>query len=196
MTDRYLLVRKDGQPAQIPAGDAVKLRGALNQAPQVSNGAAATMSIGAATSDSIYISGSGTRINSFGTGTDGMRRQLQFAAGVILSAGLNTPGAADIITLSGDNAEVQCAGGSSWRFLSYTRANGAALVSSGSASTYTFTQSTALATWTIAHNLNRRPSVTVVDTLENVVVPDVSYVDANTIQINFGAAFAGKAYLN
>lgn len=67
---------------------------------------------------------------------------------------------------------------------------------SGSTTTFTWTQSIPLAVWTIPHNLGRYPSITVVDTLNNTVYPDVSYTDNNTVQITHGSAFAGKAYLN
>ena len=50
--------------------------------------------------------------------------------------------------------------------------------------------------WVIEHNLNKRPSVTVVDSGESVVIGDVEYIDDNKIQITFTGAFAGKAYLN
>jgi hypothetical protein len=66
----------------------------------------------------------------------------------------------------------------------------------GTQSTYTWDQSLALATWTIPHNLNRFPSVSVVDTLGNKVEPDIQWIDANIIQVTHGAAYAGKAYLN
>ena len=63
-------------------------------------------------------------------------------------------------------------------------------------SSFTWTQTIALSVWTIPHNLNKFPSVSVVDNLGNVIYPDVSYVDSNTVQITHGSAFAGKAYLN
>lgn len=63
-------------------------------------------------------------------------------------------------------------------------------------STYTHTQSSASATWTINHNLNCFPSVTVVDSAGSVVIGDVSYTNANTLVVTFVAAFGGKAYLN
>lgn len=62
--------------------------------------------------------------------------------------------------------------------------------------TYTHTQSVASATWTITHNLNKRPSVTVVDSGGTVVIGDVQYIDDNTIIITFIGAFSGAAYLN
>jgi len=50
--------------------------------------------------------------------------------------------------------------------------------------------------WTVAHNLNRRPSITVVTNLDQRIEPDVTYVDANTVQITHAAAQIGKVYCN
>jgi hypothetical protein len=66
----------------------------------------------------------------------------------------------------------------------------------GESSTFTWNQTLALAVWTVPHNLRRYPAVTVVDTLGNVVAPDMRYVDNNIVQITHGTALAGKAYLN
>lgn len=63
-------------------------------------------------------------------------------------------------------------------------------------STFVFTQNTALAVWTIPHNLSRYPGVIVVDSTGAVVQTGVSYVDANIIQVIADVPFAGKAYLN
>ena len=62
--------------------------------------------------------------------------------------------------------------------------------------TYTHTQGTASATWTITHNLGRHPSVTVVDSDEKTVVGDIEYISDNVIQISFSGGFSGKAHLN
>jgi hypothetical protein len=62
--------------------------------------------------------------------------------------------------------------------------------------TYTHTQTSSSATWTITHNLNCFPSVTVVDSAGSVVVGDVVYISANVVSVTFVAAFGGKAYLN
>ena len=50
--------------------------------------------------------------------------------------------------------------------------------------------------WLLAHGLDRFPSVTIVDTAGDMVLADVTYLDANTIQIAFGSPSAGTAYLN
>ncbi|OWK45752.1 hypothetical protein [Fimbriiglobus ruber] len=61
---------------------------------------------------------------------------------------------------------------------------------------YTFTQSTAAATWTIAHGLGKFPSVAVVDSSGRWWLGAVQYLDANTLTVSFAAPFAGTAYLN
>jgi len=65
-----------------------------------------------------------------------------------------------------------------------------------SAATFTHTQNAASNQWVINHNLDTYPSVTVVDSGGNVVYGDVRYVSSNTVQLEFTAAFSGKAYLN
>ena len=50
--------------------------------------------------------------------------------------------------------------------------------------------------WVINHNMNRFPSVTVVDSGGNIVFGDTAYNDANQVTITFTAPFGGKAFLN
>ena len=50
--------------------------------------------------------------------------------------------------------------------------------------------------WTIVHNLGKRPSVTIVDSADTQVVGNVAYLDDDTVQVTFSAAFSGTAYLN
>jgi hypothetical protein len=66
----------------------------------------------------------------------------------------------------------------------------------GNSITYTHIQSVPSTTWTINHNLNKKPSVTIVDSAETVVRGSVVYTDTNTLVLSFSAGFAGKAYLN
>jgi hypothetical protein len=61
---------------------------------------------------------------------------------------------------------------------------------------YIHTQSIASDTWTINHPLQKFPSVTIVDTGDNVVFGDIEYINIGKIIITFSAAFSGKAYLN
>ncbi|WP_158812079.1 hypothetical protein [Beijerinckia sp. L45] len=51
-------------------------------------------------------------------------------------------------------------------------------------------------TWTLAHYLNRYPTVTVVDTAGDMIWASQVYQDRNTIIINFTAPTSGVAYLN
>jgi hypothetical protein len=63
-------------------------------------------------------------------------------------------------------------------------------------STYIFTQAIPSSIWTIAHSLEKFPSITVVDSSNNVVVGFSTYDSNNQITLEFSAPFAGKAYLN
>lgn len=62
--------------------------------------------------------------------------------------------------------------------------------------THRHVQSVAATTWTVTHNLNKRPAVTVIDSSGRVVVGDVRYLSAAAVEITFSAAFAGEALLN
>jgi hypothetical protein len=62
--------------------------------------------------------------------------------------------------------------------------------------TLIFEQSTPSSEWVIHHNLNRYPTVAVVDSAGDLVLGNVTYVDSNTIFLSFSAPFGGKAYLN
>lgn len=61
---------------------------------------------------------------------------------------------------------------------------------------YVHTQTLASSTWTISHNLDKYPSVVIVDNDDVVVYGKTTYQDKNTVIINFAAAFTGKAFLN
>jgi len=61
---------------------------------------------------------------------------------------------------------------------------------------FTFDQATPSATWTISHNLNKRPSVTVVDSGGNEWQTAVEHISPNQCVVRFSAPFAGRAYLN
>ena len=69
-------------------------------------------------------------------------------------------------------------------------------LSSGGDKHYTFTQVAAASSWNITHNLNKYPSVSIVDSGNNWVVGDIEYINTNELTVNFTAAFSGKAYLN
>ena len=65
-----------------------------------------------------------------------------------------------------------------------------------SGANYVHNQMVPSATWTVTHNLNRYPSVTVVDSAGSVVIGAVSYVSPDVVSIEFSAGFSGAAYLN
>lgn len=62
--------------------------------------------------------------------------------------------------------------------------------------TYVHTQSTSAAVWTVAHNLGRRPSISVTDHLGNVLIADTQHIDANLAQITHSVPAIGYAYCN
>lgn len=61
---------------------------------------------------------------------------------------------------------------------------------------FQFTQNVASDVWEINHNLDKNPSVSVVDSAGTIIVGEVNYIDTNNLTITFQAAFSGKAYLN
>ena len=66
----------------------------------------------------------------------------------------------------------------------------------GGDKTYVHVQSSAASVWVVTHNLNKYPSVTVVDSAGSVVVGEVVYNNTNKVTITFIGSFSGKAYLN
>ncbi len=61
---------------------------------------------------------------------------------------------------------------------------------------YAHNQGTSSATWTIVHNLDFFPNVTVVDSAGTIVEGEIVYTSRNQIVLTFSAAFSGKAYLS
>ena len=61
---------------------------------------------------------------------------------------------------------------------------------------FVFTQNNPAITWTITHNLDKFPSVSVVDSANEIVYGEVTYTNTNLLTVTFTAAFSGKAYLN
>lgn len=50
--------------------------------------------------------------------------------------------------------------------------------------------------WTIVHNLNKYPSVTIVDSANDEVEGNVRHISRNQLTVTFSAAFSGRAFLN
>ena len=62
--------------------------------------------------------------------------------------------------------------------------------------TFSYEQALASSVWNIQHNLNKYPSVTIVDSAGSVIEGKVNYININNIEIEFNSPFKGKAYLN
>lgn len=62
--------------------------------------------------------------------------------------------------------------------------------------TFVFEFDSSQTAWVINHKLDKKPSVTVVDSAESVMACEVKYIDSNNIEIRFNAPFKGTAYLN
>jgi hypothetical protein len=69
-------------------------------------------------------------------------------------------------------------------------------LSDGNDKSYIFTQAVPSTTWTVSHNLEKFPSITVIDSGNTVVIGQYTYINNNNVTLTFSAAFAGKAYLN
>lgn len=61
---------------------------------------------------------------------------------------------------------------------------------------YEHDQSVSATTWNIAHNLNKNPAVTIIDTSGNNVEGEIAYTDLNNLTVTFNTGFTGKAYCN
>jgi len=57
-------------------------------------------------------------------------------------------------------------------------------------------QTVSSSTWSITHNLNEFPSVSIVDSSNAEVIGEVEYTNANSLTVKFSAPFSGKAFLN
>ena len=61
---------------------------------------------------------------------------------------------------------------------------------------FVYIKSTPDKVWDITHNLDKYPSVTILDSAGSVVMGDITYTSKSTLTVTFSAAFSGKAYLN
>ena len=76
-----------------------------------------------------------------------------------------------------------------------TEASLLSLQTSGDLS-YVHDQAVASNSWTVAHGLNKRPAVQVVDSAGSQVEGDVFWLDDNHVRLDFSAPFSGRAYFN
>ena len=61
---------------------------------------------------------------------------------------------------------------------------------------HTFVQNSASDSWSITHNLEKKPSVVIVDSADTVLYGQIEYTDLNSLTITLSAPTSGKAYLN
>ncbi len=59
-----------------------------------------------------------------------------------------------------------------------------------------FTQGTPIYQWDITHDLNKFPSVSVVDSFNEQVIGSVDYITKNRLTVTFASPFSGQAYCN
>ena len=62
--------------------------------------------------------------------------------------------------------------------------------------TFIYTQSIASDVWEVTHNLEKYPSVSVVDSAKSAVYGNIEYINANELTITFSAPFSGQAFMN
>jgi len=101
----------------------------------------------------------------------------------------------DLTDSDGAKTTVKLKGGTGIN-LSQLAANEITIASLNDDANFIFTQGIPSATWNITHNLNKFPSVTVVDSSKQIVIGDVIYINTNSLVITFSAPFSGEAYLN
>jgi hypothetical protein len=66
----------------------------------------------------------------------------------------------------------------------------------GGDKTFVYNQPTPSAVWNITHNLDKYPSVSVVDSAGTTVFGNVEYLTINEVMVTFNGAFSGKAFMN
>ena len=57
-------------------------------------------------------------------------------------------------------------------------------------------QTVSSSVWNITHNLNKYPSVSIVDSSNEEVIGEVEHTNTNSLIVKFSAPFSGKAFLN
>jgi hypothetical protein len=61
---------------------------------------------------------------------------------------------------------------------------------------HTHDQSVSSNQWTVTHNLNKYPSVQVIDSAGSFCIGQITHNSVNQLTLDFNASFTGKAYLN
>lgn len=68
--------------------------------------------------------------------------------------------------------------------------------STGGDKTFVFTQGTPIFQWDITHNLDKFPSVSVVNSFKETVYGKIDYINKNRLTVTFANKFSGEAYCN
>lgn len=74
--------------------------------------------------------------------------------------------------------------------------NGAGGGGGGGDKNYVHTQSTPADSWTVNHNLNKKCSVQIVDDTFQEIIGNITWIDDNTVVVNFNSAIIGYVYCN
>lgn len=74
--------------------------------------------------------------------------------------------------------------------------NGNDITISAKDTNFEFIQSEPSNEWTIVHNLNKYPSVTIIDSSNTQIFASVNFIDKNTVKLNFNGLTSGIASLN
>lgn len=61
---------------------------------------------------------------------------------------------------------------------------------------YTHTQTVPADIWTVTHNLGKRVSVSVTDSTDQAIVAQITWIDDNTVQVDFNGLMTGYVYCN
>jgi hypothetical protein len=67
---------------------------------------------------------------------------------------------------------------------------------SSSGANYVFTQLTPSDSWLVTHDLNKRCSVQVVGSDDKEVIAEITWIDNNTVRVDFNSATTGYVYCN
>ena len=114
----------------------------------------------------------------------------------IISGLLNKTGE----TLSeGDSVELCAKNGSvnnSWVSIKHKTNNSGGGGTGTGDKTFVYSQTIPSKNWNISHNLDKYPSITIVDSAGSEVIGDTVYNSKNEVTIHFTAEFSGNAYLN
>lgn len=101
------------------------------------------------------------------------------------------PAKDNCLYIDSQNGDVYVSGSSKWNFFGSIRPDPSQIESRS----YSYTQVVPANLWTVTHNLNKYPSVSISDSAGNEIFGDVKYTSLNDITISFTCEITGTAYL-